>query len=78
MHSVSFTTTSDANFEATFCLSCVAVKTEANVSFDNYKAISTKQCERELRGADDRVYINRVYVTLKQAGFHFLKNSNFK
>ena len=59
MHSVSSTATSDANFEATFCLSCVAVKTEANVSFDHYKAIFIKQCERELRGADDRVYIIR-------------------
>ena len=59
MHSVSSTTTSDANFKATFCLSCVAVKTEANVSFDHYKAISIKQCERELQGADDRVHIIR-------------------
>ena len=83
LYSVLCTTTTGTNFGSIACnilsFVCGSGSSEVYLCFDHYKTISIKQCERELRGADDRVYIiSGANQILKQAGSHLLKNSIFK
>ena len=55
---------------------CDSGSSEVYLCFDHYKTISIKQCERELRGADDK--IREANQILKHAGSHLLRNSIFK
>ena len=83
MHSVLCTSTSGTNFGSTahniLSFVCGRESSEEYLCFDHYKTISINQCERELHGADDRVYILKgTNQILKQAGSHLLRNSIFK
>ena len=83
LHSVSCATTSGTNFGSIvrniLSFVCGSGSFEVYLCFDRYKTISIKQCERELRGADDRVYIiDGANQILEQADSHLLRNSIFK
>ena len=83
LHSILATTPSETtySFVARNILSSVCYGTSSYiyVCFDHYTNFSIKQCERELRGVDDRVYvISGPNQVLKQKGSQLLKNSNFK
>ena len=83
LHSVLSTTTSGTNFGSIarniLSSECSGGSSEVFVCFDHYRALSIKQCEREIRGTEDRVYfISGTNQILKQAGSQVLKNCNFK